>query len=89
MSALTTRQRDLLRLLLDADAPLVTAAVADQLQLTPRQVNYSLKGVQRWLNQQGVELAVTPGVGVQIICNTAQANALLDALQSDDSYQLV
>lgn len=89
MSALTTRQRDLLRLLLDANAPLVTAAVAQQLQLTSRQVNYSLKGVQRWLKQQGVELAITPGVGVQIICNTVQAEMLLHTLQSDARYQLV
>lgn len=89
MSALTTRQRDLLRLLLDADRPLVTAAVAQQLQLTPRQVNYSLKGVQRWLTQHNVELQITPGVGVQLICDAVQAGVVANALQSDDSYQLV
>ncbi|MGB1249372.1 MAG: BglG family transcription antiterminator [Candidatus Promineifilaceae bacterium] len=89
MTALTTRQRDLLRLLLDANAPLVTASVAQQLQLTPRQVNYSLKGVKRWLTQHDAKLSVTPGIGVQLICNTFQSQALSHALQSDDSYQLV
>ncbi len=89
MSALTTRQRDVLRLLLDANSPLATAAVAQQLQLTPRQVNYSLKGVQRWLTQHDVTLSVTPGVGAQLVTTDEKSNLLVETLKSDNSYQLV
>ncbi len=89
MTSLTTRQRDVLRLLIDADTPLATSAVAQQLQLTPRQVNYSLKGVQRWLSQHDVALSVTPGVGAQLVTTDEQNELLTSTLKSDSSYQLV
>jgi hypothetical protein len=47
MTSLTTRQRDLLHLLLDADAPLGSAELAANMQLTARQVSYDLKGLSR------------------------------------------
>ena len=49
MFSLTTRQRDLLHILLDAEAPMGAAELADQMQLTPRQVNYGLNGLKKWL----------------------------------------
>lgn len=53
MSTLTTRQRDLLHILLDAQSPMGTAELADQMQLTPRQVNYRLNGLKQWLADVG------------------------------------
>lgn len=89
MSSLTTRQRDLLGLLLDADTPLVTAEVARQLQLTPRQVNYSLKGMKPWLQQHNVQLDVKPGVGIRLALSPDQQRTLYRTLNKKDSYQLV
>lgn len=89
MSTLTTRQRDVLRLLIDARAAQSTASIADQLQLTPRQVNYSLKGMQRWLAQHGLDLSITPGVGAELHRSPEQQLMLVSLLESDDSYQLV
>ena len=89
MTALTTRQRDLLNLLLAADEPMVTAEIARELQLTPRQVSYSLKGVQQWLQQRDVMLSLTPGVGVELSINNQQHSDLAHLLQSNADYQLV
>lgn len=89
MVSLTTRQRDVLRILLDADKALPTNTMAQQLQLTPRQVNYSLKGVQRWLSQHDVELLITPGIGAKLVSTAEQNSVLADSLQSDAHYQLI
>ena len=89
MTSLTTRQRDLLNLLLAADEPLITADIARHLQLTPRQVSYSLKGVQRWLSQRELILDLTPGVGVSLPLNNQQHIELAHQLQSNADYQLV
>ena len=89
MSSLTTRQRDLLSLLIDADQPLITADIAHQLQLTPRQVNYSLKGVEQWLALRDVSLTVKPGVGVALMMTQEQQLRLSHALHNRASYQLV
>lgn len=89
MSSLTTRQRDLLGLLLDADTALVTADIARQLHLTPRQVNYSLKGMRPWLQQHDVKLDVKPGVGVRLAISSEQQQTLYRTLNKEGSYQLV
>lgn len=89
MTALTTRQRDVLRLLVKASAPQATSALAAKLQLTPRQVNYSLKGVQPWLAQHSVVLSVTPGVGAELQCSEEELVQLGSLLDSDNTYQLV
>jgi phosphocarrier protein FPr len=49
MASLTTRQRDLVQILLKTEEPLGAADLAKRLQLTARQVTYGLKGVKRWL----------------------------------------
>ena len=89
MSALTTRQRDLLRHLLDAEGPLASAALAKRLDLTPRQVSYGLKGLQRWLAQRDVQLSVTPGVGVALDCSHEDATNLRKELNGGKQFQLI
>jgi mannitol operon transcriptional antiterminator len=86
---LTTRQRDLLQLLLQADAPVGTAEIAAQLKLTPRQVNYSLKSVDSWLNYHRVALKTTPGVGVQLLATPDQQSALVRTLKGDANFDLI
>jgi mannitol operon transcriptional antiterminator len=89
MVMLTTRQRDLLRLLLAANAPQVTGELAAQMNLTPRQVSYGLKGLDQWLAEHDATLNVTPGVGVSLDCPSEQQHALLKDLSTESDIQLV
>lgn len=89
MASLTTRQRDLIKLLLDNDKPIVMSEIASQLELTPRQVNYSLKGVRGWLKSHNIELQITPGVGVELIQINASIEDIKRELFSQSGFQLV
>ncbi len=89
MASLTTRQRDLLQILLHKREPLGAAELAEQLQLTARQVTYGLEGVKRWLANHDVSLKVTPGVGVSLDCSPDQTAWLVKELASETRLQLV
>ncbi len=88
MNNLTTRQRDLLQLLLDSDAPLGAAEMAAQLHLTARQVNYDMKGLKRWLAQREVPLTVTQGVGAALNITPNQYSWLEKELSAQSRFQL-
>ncbi len=63
MITLTTRQRDILKIILEANRPIGSAEVARRLQITPRQVKYCIKGVRTWLNLHQQDLMIIPGAG--------------------------
>ncbi len=77
MPPLTTRQRDILHTLMRSESPLATATIAAQLDVTSRQINYSLKGLERWLLLYGAAVQLTPGVGVSLVCDDAVRQSLL------------
>jgi mannitol operon transcriptional antiterminator len=89
MSTLTTRQRDLLHILLDAQTPLGAAELAAQMQLTPRQVNYGLSGLKQWLAGRNIIINATPGVGVTLDCTPEQYDDLADELAGESYFQLI
>ena len=89
MSTLTTRQRDLLHILLDAQAPLGAAELAAQMKLTPRQVNYGLTGLKQWLASRNIIMNATPGVGVTLDYTLDQYNELAGELATESFFQLV
>lgn len=89
MASLTTRQRDILRILLSTSTPLGAAEIASQMSLSPRQVTYSLVGVRSWLAQQNVALKVTPGVGVELDCSREQSSLLQREITSRSGLQLI
>jgi mannitol operon transcriptional antiterminator len=89
MVSLTTRQRDILKILLDSSKPVRTRDLAEEIQLTPRQVNYSMKGIRSWLNSKDVTLTSIPWVGVMLECPPEQHHVLVEELASTDSIQLV
>ena len=89
MVPLTTRQRDILRILLNTNKPIRTCDLAAEIQLTPRQVNYSMKGVKNWLNGKNVILQTTPGLGVMLECLPQQQMTLVEELEKNKSIQLV
>lgn len=89
MTALTTRQRDILQLLLESNRPLGAADLAEQMKLSSRQVNYDLKGLRVWLEQRDVTLKVTPGVGAQLACSREKYLQLSQELVAETGFQLV
>lgn len=89
MTALTTRQRDLLKVLLNISSPIGAEDLAVRMRLTPRQVSYSLKGVRHWLREHEIDLVVTPGVGMELRCSTAEITKIQQDLASFSQMQLV
>lgn len=89
MVALTTIQRDVLHVLLTSDAAIGLTDLGQQVGLTARQVQYSLRGVETWLDRRGVQLLKTPGVGVRVAAPTERKQALVRALASERSFHLV
>lgn len=89
MMSLTTAQRDILRMLLDQEAPVPMALLAQQLRISARQVSYGLRSIKTWLVRRQVSLNNTPGVGVQLVCTFDQRRRLRDELKSSARFQLV
>jgi mannitol operon transcriptional antiterminator len=89
MTALTTRQRDLLTALLDAHAPITADDLSVKLNLTTRQVNYGLKGIKQWLTSRDIHLESKPGLGIILHCSTEQSETLKNDLGSIRHLQLI
>ncbi len=68
---------------------MAAAALAQQMDLTPRQVNYGLKGLAQWLARREVQVTMTPGVGVALTCSGEQAAGLRAELNGGKQFQLI
>src|ERR1044071_6377519 len=89
MITFTTRQREILKIILDANRPIGSVELARLLHITPRQVNYSMKGVKVWLKQNGRDLSVLPGVGFAVNLTTEQTQALYQKINLLSELQIV
>jgi mannitol operon transcriptional antiterminator len=89
MLPFTTRQREILKIILDVQRPIGSVELAKRLHITPRQVNYSLKGVKVWLKQQGQDLNVLPGVGFSVDLTVDQSQALVQKINVHSDVQIV
>ena len=89
LPALTNRQRDILKLLLEASKPVSSVELAELLRLTPRQVNYSMPAIREWLKQHHEELFIHPGVGFSLTTTRKQALILQQEINFDSSTQIV
>lgn len=89
MTTLTTRQRDILKILLEAKEPIGTGDLASAIELSPRQVNYSMKGVKKWLQRREIPLQTKPGVGVILECLPEQRAEITKELEENSNLQLV
>lgn len=89
MISFTTRQREILKLLLDANRPIGSVELAKMLHITPRQVNYSMKGVRMWLKQHGQDLQVFPGAGFAVKLTSSQAQALFQKINIHSNVQII
>jgi mannitol operon transcriptional antiterminator len=89
MITFTTRQREILKILLDANRPIGSVELAKLLHITPRQVNYSMKGVRVWLQQHGQELSVLPGAGFAVDLTPNQTQSLFQKINIHTDVQIV
>ena len=89
MITFTTRQREILKILLDANRPIGSVELAKLLHITPRQVNYSMKGVKVWLKQHGQDLNVWPGSGFTVDLTPAQTHSLFQKINIHTDVQIV
>lgn len=60
MTSLTTRQRDILKILLEVNQPVGTGEIANSVKLSARQVNYSMKGIGHWLKSRDARVEAFP-----------------------------
>lgn len=89
MIAFTTRQREILRIILDVKRPIGSAELAKLLHITPRQVNYSMKGVRVWFRQYGQDLDVLPGVCFSVHLTADQKQFLYQKINGHSEVQIV
>lgn len=89
MTTLTTRQRDILLLIIEGDRPMSSTELAGVLNITPRQVNYSIKGVKVWLNNRDRELITVPGAGFMINLQPEEARKLYQEIATSSLVQIV
>jgi len=89
MTALTTRQRDLLTALINTQAPKGTDDLAAELNLSSRQINYALKGINKWLSLRDIQLEIKAGIGIRLNCSEEQTEIIRRDLASIDHLQLI
>src|ERR1044071_6788513 len=89
MITFTTRQREILKIILDANRPIGSVELARMLHITPRQVNYSMKGVRVWLKQHGQDLDVLPGQVFAVNLAGDQTQALFQKINIHFDVQII
>jgi mannitol operon transcriptional antiterminator len=89
MITFTTRQREILKIILDVNLPIGSVELAKRLHITPRQVNYSMKGVKVWLREHDQELSVLPGIGFTVNLTADQTHALFQKINIHSGVQIV
>lgn len=83
------RAKNILKYLLAHSCPVPAKQISNDLQLSPRQVRYSLFQVDAWLKVRGFYIEKKPGVGIQILCSSMQKHVLeeeLDTIKIQSSF---
>lgn len=86
---LTTRQRDILKIILEEQRPVSSIELAGQLNLTPRQVSYSIQGIRVWLNQHNQDLKTIQGAGFVVEVQPDLARSLVQQINSQAGVQII
>ena len=89
MITFTTRQREILKIILDVNRPIGSVELAKRLHITPRQVNYSMKGVKVWLKQHDQDLSILPGVGFTVNLTADQTHELFQKINIHSGVQII
>jgi len=86
---LTNRQRSILKILLKTSRPINAIELAGLLNITPRQVVYSMPAIRDWLRQHDIDLSMLAGNSYAITISGPQAQALLQEIDSHANTQIV
>jgi len=86
---LTNRQRNILKILLKTSRPINSIELAGLLNVTPRQVVYSMPAIRDWLRQHEIDLSLLAGNSYAITISGPQAQALLQEIDSHANTQIV
>jgi mannitol operon transcriptional antiterminator len=89
LPALTNRQRDILKILLEANKPVSSVELAQLLHLTPRQVTYSMPAIREWLKQHNEDLDTHRSAGFSLTLSRKQAVALQQEINVQSGTQIV
>lgn len=89
MVSLDTRSRDIILTLLRSDSPVTSKDIASYLNISDRAVYHSLKGVNYWLNQKGIDVGRKPGSRFFIDANEKQKKHLVSELKEMNGYLLI
>lgn len=89
MIALDTRCRDILVLLLESRTALASGEIASQLNITPRMVRYSLRSIEKWLQEKDSRLVKKPGHGILIDTPDRVKRDLIRELENLTGYPLL
>lgn len=66
-----------------------SSELAGLLNITPRQVNYSIQGVKVWLNQHNQDLKTVPGAGFAVDIHPDDARKLCLEMSASSSVQII
>ncbi len=89
MTHITTRQRDLIQILTNSESSLGIATLADQLSLSPRQVQYDLRQIRPWLKKRDAVLVMKPGVGVCLEAALHHKHSIIEELKHSKQIQII
>ena len=76
-------------LLLQSQTPLASAEIASQLDITPRMVRYSLRSIERWLQEKDIRLIRKPRFGILIDAPGRVKRDLIGELEQLTGYSLL
>ncbi len=85
---LNKRCRDILLLLLKSEAPLASAEIAQQMDITSRMVRYDLHTVEAWLEEHDIQLIKKSGFGILVDASLLVRKNLLKELEQSSSHSL-
>lgn len=87
--ALTHRQRNILKILVKSSRPINSVELAGLLNVTPRQVAYSMPAIRDWLRQHNIELSMLPGNSYVVTTSDQLVQSLLEEIDSHANTQIV
>ena len=76
-------------ILLNKREPISIKSIADELDLTPRIVNYSIKRLEQWVGARGISILKKSGVGWWIEATEEQRENLKSEVECTGGYNLI
>jgi mannitol operon transcriptional antiterminator len=89
MTALDSRSKTILLVLLKSTGPVSAAFIAEQMNTTPRITRSSLQRIESWLAKKDLSVKKQPGKGLSIDISLEEKQRLIPEVESITSYNLI